>query len=373
MKKLAFVINVFREDGFHSGGERVFYELVNRAVEQGCIVDLYCTTYLGNKNNLKAKLNKISFIGHPKDFKNSDKIQNFYDEVKNQVKNENYDRIISENISPPLDIGVLQGHSHKHYSNLCGNIFSRLLYSAKKYKFIKAQEKWLKTPYTKIITPSEALKEELKSNFNLPEEKFAVIYPGVDIQQKSEAAFSKMQDLNDNFIVFGLSAPSFFNKGGFIFIKALNILKKNGYNFKARIIYSKLKTNFGLRFLISFYNLSECVEFLPYQENMKEFYDSIDILAMPSYLETFGLVALEAMAVGKPVVASSFCGAAEILPTEMTFDIEKNPQQNLSEKLIYFIENKERYAEFSEIVFKIAEKHNWKNFCDRFFEVLTEK
>ena len=49
MKQLAFVINVFREDEFRSGGEKLFYELVNRATQEGHRVDLYCTTYLGEK------------------------------------------------------------------------------------------------------------------------------------------------------------------------------------------------------------------------------------------------------------------------------------------------------------------------------------
>ena len=55
MNKLAFVINVFREDDFHSGGEKLFFELVNRSIEDNYIVDLYCTTYLGKKKQLKNR------------------------------------------------------------------------------------------------------------------------------------------------------------------------------------------------------------------------------------------------------------------------------------------------------------------------------
>ncbi|MEI8389082.1 MAG: glycosyltransferase family 4 protein [bacterium] len=367
MKKLAFVINVFREDGFHSGGERVFYELVNRAVNLGCIVDLYCTTYLSCQNILKSKINKINFIGHPKDFKHPEKIEKFYDQVKEMIHDENYDHVISENISVSIDIGVLQGHSLLHYKDLSGNFFSKLIFTIQKYKYINAQKKWLKNQYNKIIVPSNTLKDELIRNFKISDEKFVVIHPGVDIPKvKSHAACNKE-------LVFGLSAPSFSKKGGNVFLKALSLLKKKGYKFKAKIIYSKSKINLKLQFLLSMYGLKDLIEFLPYQKDMQEFYNSVDVVVMPSLMETFGLVALEGMINNKPAVVSSFCGASEILEDEVNgfiFDMNKNSSVNLADKLIYLLENQEKYEDLSKMAYETAIKHNWQGFCDKFFEEL---
>jgi len=373
MKKLAFVINVFREDNFHSGGERLFYELVKRAVEQGCEVDLYCTTYLGKLNILRPKINKISFIGHPKDFKSSDKIEKFYEEVKKLTQNENYDHIISENISPPVDIGILQGHSLLHYRKMTGNLISKLLFTLQKHKFIKAQQNWLKQEYSKIIVPSETLKEELKLNFNINDDKFAVFYPGVDKPDTDTPEFALKKEKE---FVFGLSAPSFSKKGGKIFLKALSLLKKKGYKFKAEIIYPKYKKNFELQFLLFRYGLKNNINFLPHQENMQNFYLSVDAMVMPSFMETFGLVALEGMINAKPAVISSFCGASEIIEdcvNGFVFDMKKNPAENLSEKLIYLLEHKDKYGEFSKNAYETALKYNWTDFCDKFFEELSQK
>lgn len=370
MKKLAFVINVFREDNFHSGGERVFYELVNRAVNSEWVVDLYCSSYLSKQNILKPKINKISFVGHPKDFKYPEKIEKFYDEVKNLIQNENYDHVISENISPVIDIGILQGHSLLHYKNFSGKFLSKILFTLKKHKYINAQKKWLEQGYSKIIVPSNTLKDELKGNFGLNEEKFVVIYPCVD---KPEVHSDEYVLNIEREFVFGISAPSFSKKGGNVFLKSIYLLKKNGYKFKAKIIYPKAKKNLKLQFLLFKYGLKDLIEFLPHQENMQNFYNSVDAIVMPSLMETFGLVALEGMISGKPAIVSSFCGVSEILQDAKNgfiFDMKNNASENLSEKLIYLLENRGKYSELSKNAYVTALNYNWQDFCDKFYEVL---
>jgi len=403
MKKLAFVINVFREDGFHSGGERVFYELVNRAVDMGWVVDLYCSSYLSNQNILRPKINKIKIIGHPKDFKYPDKIEKFYDEVKNLIQEENYDHVISENISPSLydslvarhkrhseeakpllqpllAIRILQGHSLLHYREMSGNFPSKLLFTLQKHNFINAQKKWLKQPYSKIITPSNVLKEELIRNFGMNEENFIVIYPGVEgSKNHGEGSIfcgegGKKCYPHESIITFGLSAPSFSKKGGNIFLKSLSVLKKKGYKFKAKIIYSKAKKNLKLQFLLYKYGLRDFIEFLPYQKDMQQFYNSVDVVVMPSLMETFGLVALEGMINAKPAIVSSFCGVSEILKdgnNGFVFDMKKKASKNLAEKLIYILENKEKYHLLSQNAYETAIHHNWQDFCDKFFGALA--
>lgn len=355
--KLAFVINVFREGDFHSGGERLFYELVNRAVNDGYAVDLYCTTYLSSINKLKGKLNKIVFLGHPKDFKCPEKIENFYKKVKELTQAEKYDYVISENVAPPIDIGILQGHSLLHYQKKSGMLFGFF-----KRKHIVAQKKWLKTQYRKIIVPSEVLKAELQQNFSIPDEKFTVMYPGVDVPPPVQAQGNK-----SGVFTFGMSAPSFEKKGGYVFLKALKQLKDKNYIFRAKIIYPKHKKNIKLQFMLTAYGLRDYIEFLPYQADMLGFYNSINCTVMPSFLETFGLVALEGMAKGIPSIVSSYCGAKEIIKDgENGFVFEKN----LAEKMEMFLNNKINYEQISENAYKTALNHNWEGFYARFMECL---
>ncbi len=357
MKKLAFIINVFREDDFHSGGEKLFYELVFRSINDGCTVDLYCTSYLTQNNILKPKINKIVYIGHPKDFKCPDKIEKFYAKVKSLTEKENYDFVISENISPPIDIGILQGHSLEHYKKKSGKLFGFL-----KRKHINAQKKWLKTPYRKIIVPSEILKEELKENFNMPEENFTVIYPGVDRPDINQA-----QHDPPPIFTFGLSAPSFEKKGGYDFLRAIKVLMDKNYIFRAKIIYPKHKKNLKLQYLLGWYGLKDKIEFLDYQEDMRKFYNSINCIVMPSYMETFGLVALEAMVNKIPAIVGVNCGAREIIIDGHNGFIAGD---NLAEKMELLLANKVDYDELSNNAYEAALSYNWDDFYKKFKECL---
>src|SRR5947209_16515247 len=54
------------------------------------------------------------------------------------------------------------------------------------------------------------------------------------------------------------------------------------------------------------------------QVEAEEWYDSADVLVVPSWYEPFGMVTLEGMLHGLPIVASAIGGPAEILEHERT-------------------------------------------------------
>lgn len=60
-------------------------------------------------------------------------------------------------------------------------------------------------------------------------------------------------------------------------------------------------------------NISQSIEFLGWTEDTVGFMRQVDVLAMPSLWEAFGLSAAEAMALEKPVVASRVDGLPEVI------------------------------------------------------------
>ena len=56
MKKMAFITNYFEEFNFESGGERAFYEFVKKYIDEGNVVDIYCTKHKTPKH--KNELNE---------------------------------------------------------------------------------------------------------------------------------------------------------------------------------------------------------------------------------------------------------------------------------------------------------------------------
>ena len=83
--------------------------------------------------------------------------------------------------------------------------------------------------------------------------------------------------------------------------------------------------------------VSERVSFLGHQEDkdLKDYYMKCDVFVMPSRQEGFGIVFLEAMGFGKPVIAAAFGGASDIVIDGLTgFLVEYGDVDALGDRLI---------------------------------------
>lgn len=70
------------------------------------------------------------------------------------------------------------------------------------------------------------------------------------------------------------------------------------------------------------------------QKTLPAYYNAADVLVLPSYYESFGLVALEALACGTPVVATSVGAMEEIVKDGVTGYIAKDPNPQHYARLI---------------------------------------
>lgn len=84
----------------------------------------------------------------------------------------------------------------------------------------------------------------------------------------------------------------------------------------------KLARNFGIQEEVTFVGRIE-------QDNLPAYYSAADVLVVPSYYESFGLVALEALASGTPVVATKVGAMENILIEGMTGHVVSNGSPRL--------------------------------------------
>jgi glycosyltransferase involved in cell wall biosynthesis len=101
-------------------------------------------------------------------------------------------------------------------------------------------------------------------------------------------------------------------KGIDVFIEALNVLNELKIAFKVKIAGDGIEYD-NIKGLITKFNLTTQVELLGWINDKKSFYDSIDILCVPSRVESFGLIILEGLLHSKPVVVSDLPGPMEIV------------------------------------------------------------
>jgi D-inositol-3-phosphate glycosyltransferase len=120
------------------------------------------------------------------------------------------------------------------------------------------------------------------------------------------------------------------------------------------------------------HGLSELVTFLGSrnQESLPYFYSAAEAVIMPSHYESFGMVALEAMACGTPVIASEVGGLAFLVQDGVTgFHFPANDSKELCDRLIKLIENDDLREKMSNQATKIAKEYGWAKIAKLIYQL----
>lgn len=95
-------------------------------------------------------------------------------------------------------------------------------------------------------------------------------------------------------------------------------------------------------------DLSDHVRFLGWVSDLAAFFSSIDVLAVPSRVEPFGIVLLETFAYGRPVVATKTDGPYEVIEAEKSgLLVEIEDIEGLAEALQRVLSDKTLAAQLS--------------------------
>lgn len=126
-----------------------------------------------------------------------------------------------------------------------------------------------------------------------------------------------------------------------------------------------------LRDYVTSHTLNESVRFMPFTDSVQRLFSCFDIFVMPSRSETFGLVVVEAMAVGVPVIATNSGGVPEIIDdgkTGLLFD--PRDKQKLTELLLKLAgSEKLRQSLTEEAQLTVRERFDYLTQTKKFFDV----
>jgi glycosyltransferase involved in cell wall biosynthesis len=177
----------------------------------------------------------------------------------------------------------------------------------------------------------------------------SIAYPGID-----NTIFRPIRVKKTNTVVF-VGGKDVFTDGYDLALKAVNLIPSK-IRPKLHVISWK-KTN---------------KERLTEDELIRIYNSSIVVLCM-SRLETFGLVPLEAMACGVPVIATNVSGHREtVADGKAGYLVEFDPQE-IAEKIINIMQHKEQSAKLGEFgVEHIKKKWTWEISNDSFEKLLQK-
>jgi len=229
-----------------------------------------------------------------------------------------------------------------------------------------------------LISSSEHEKQSLLKEYGIPSSKISVIYPGVnkrlfyplnqsDVRQ--ELGFRE----KDKIILFvGRIEPV---KGLFVLIEALELLRKEAPSLSSRLKlivvgggskssdHPKNKEIVRIQKAIAEKNLRDKVLFLgsKKQNQLNKYYSAADVLVVPSLYESFGLVVVEALACGTPVIASRIGEMVNIIKEGKNgFYFAPNDPSSLSFCLNYFFSPKINFWEREKIGQDITNRFLWE-------------
>lgn len=239
-----------------------------------------------------------------------------------------------------------------------------------------------------IIATSETDMQYIQNLYNCPAEKISVLTPGVDLGffkplDKILAKKTIGADINHKLILFVGRIEAL--KGIDVLLYAIKILSQKKLGFKLclwivggnkieeREEWSKeLQRLAAIRKVL---NISSIVKFVG-KKNRAElpfYYNSSEIVIMPSQYESFGQTALEAMACGVPVITTDVTGISTILDKKHNslLTSASNPIM-LSQKILKLLEDNSEHEKMSREVYLRVQDLNWDHLAKKFAYFLNK-
>ena len=219
---------------------------------------------------------------------------------------------------------------------------------------------------SKVISVSENTKNDIANYFKIKKNKINVIYEGADSQFKVITDNQKLVEIKKR---YNIIKPFIFYTGVWRnhknlvgLIKAFSILKnkykldyqlvlggkEDPYYPEVREIWEKLELE------------NEIIRtgFID-QKDLPLFYNATETFIIPSFYEGFGLIGLESMACGTPVVSSNTTSLPEILGDAAIYFNPNSPKE-MAKKIKLVLTDEKLYNELKEKGFKQVEKYSWK-------------
>jgi len=239
-----------------------------------------------------------------------------------------------------------------------------------------------------VVTVSNAMKEEL-IGLGFPAEKIRVVYNGVDPQKYSreEVSDEKVREvrqqygLKDEDVMVLFLGRLVWVKGVDKLIAAMPQVLQKIPNAKLVIVglgdmreyLERMVQNLKLQDVVKFR-----FEFIPEEERIAH-YAACDVAVFPSVYEPFGIVALEAMSMQKPVVvgASGISGMREVVaPTgqeQCGFHVNPNDPQDIAWGIASAVEDPQRKLQLGQNGRKkVIQEFSWDVIAKKTIQVYNE-
>ncbi len=192
----------------------------------------------------------------------------------------------------------------------------------------------LMLPVTKQV--AEQLKRFIPESIR---PKVEVLYMGTDnVDLLTDGEINQLRHelkMNDTFAV-GLVGRIEETKGQHLLIEAIAHLRQEDISVDAFFVGHEMEAGYieTLKAKAKEFGVASSVHFLGFMNNPMHFMQACDAMVLATPCETFGLVVIEAMAVGTPIIVTDACGPLEIIDNQVDgLLFEKGSSTDLAKKI----------------------------------------
>lgn len=225
--------------------------------------------------------------------------------------------------------------------------------------------------FDKIVAVSENVMNDFNAIYHL-EEKTSVIGNYIDVERIRNKATEKCDRvLNDSKVNIVCVGRLHECKG---YDRLINVVAKleNKYKNKLHIeIYGDGGEKDKLSSMIAEYNLKDIIFLKGRVNNPYKYIKNNDLFILCSRFETFGLVIVEAMALGVPVFALENSNTSNLINNNVNGYIVSNDDESFYKGLLYLIKNKKIIAKYKKNL--ISYEYDNKKIIESIEVLLNEK
>lgn len=237
-----------------------------------------------------------------------------------------------------------------------------------------------------LVANTDQEAQELIELYQADPKRVRVINPGVDLEQfvpgnKFDARELLGIDPHKKILLFvgriqPLKAPD-------VLLKAAAELVLHNPELRQDLIVaicggpsgSGLDEPEALQRLANELGINDLVRFIPpiNRENLVTWFQAADVCAVPSYSESFGLVALEAQACGTPVIAARVGGLATTVADGVSgLLVDGHDRANWANAIYRLVTDQELHTSLSSGALTHAAKFSWSNTASKLIQTYEE-
>lgn len=309
--RLALVRQKYRPDG---GAERFVSRALEALEDQDLDLSVITREWQGDVNP-----NWHIHLCDPMKWGRVSRERGFANAARKIWQQEKFDIVQSHERIPGCDIYRAGDGVHRRWllqrSRLLPAWRGKRLLTDRFHSYVmRAEREMYAAPELKsVICNAQMIKNEIMTDFGLPDEKITVIYNAIDNQKFLPATEALRHQLRQQFNIPQQAHCLIFVGSGFERKGLEAAIRAVAATNSILLVVGQDKDEKRYRGLAQSLGCEQRIRFMGVQKQTLPFYQAADALLIPTLYDPFPNVILEAMSCGLPVITSQTCGGAEFI------------------------------------------------------------